>query len=538
MKETRFIPYFGETEHLRSIDFRIVFRRTFEYRQKQIRTPTDYFNYHVRLFDTQGNTLKIFTAKYAFLMENQWRVPLPNVLEAAPGAAPQHLVIYYYDMIPFQMDSRDLETQIARIEVERFIQTKLMPDMVKAFEMQTNLWDLPWYEEWSNYRTDEDPKSLSVALAERGTWFHGNSPSLGHAMISIRVDGSFAEYTNLKDGIMTVFHHELFHNQQRNISLHFGSKGIISGKDQAWEVFSEGTSVLATVVAQPEVEFEPSTRDRSYLKRANAFIGADGIFSGDLNKSYKYVPYHMAIYWRFLYENCGGINNGVEDPAAGMKIIRNILEILYAGEIVDVRQSTDVAGAFPRILDAALLATPSCKFHSYEESLTQFARAIYLLRMENGRCPASGIYSPCSFFDPDRLYTSPHAEQYAAGEGRMLINGSIPSSFGVDPLELELNPWVDGKSLRLILKSSSTPQDKFHIELFGIQIGQTDSGTGRSLTRAGILKSAQTQNGQLILDLPELDIESYNALGVLVTRLDPYEKTGSPGNYLIQFEIE
>src|SRR5690606_20068406 len=99
---------------------------------------------------------------------------------------------------------------------------------------QSDVWGFPWYAEWSNFREDEDPKTLSVALGEYGMWFHGAPASLGHAMISIRVDGAFGEYRNLTEGILSVFQHELFHNQQRNISLHFGSYGNLLGKEGAW----------------------------------------------------------------------------------------------------------------------------------------------------------------------------------------------------------------------------------------------------------------------------------------------------------------
>jgi hypothetical protein len=146
---------------------------------------------------------------------------------------------------------------------------------------------------------------------------------------------------------MSVFHHELFHNQQRNISLHFGSKGNIAGKDGAWELFSEGTAVLASLVGQPSVQMASSPMPRSYLKRANAFIGSDGVFPGGLNMSYTEIPYHTALYWRFLYEQCGGIKDGREDPAAGMQIIRKILETLYSGEMVDINSSTSAVQKLP-----------------------------------------------------------------------------------------------------------------------------------------------------------------------------------------------
>lgn len=536
--DTRFIPYSGESDQLTSVDFQIVFQRTFKHLQKEFRTPTDYFNYHIQLRDTRGNILKEISDEYAFLMENQWRVPLPKVLEATPGAAPGELVIYYYDMIPFQTDLRDPYTQISRNDVERYIQTELIPVMVGAFETQTNVWELPWYEEWSNYRADEDPKTLSVALVEYGTWFHGSAPSLGHAMISIRVDGSFGEYTDLTQGIMSVFHHELFHNQQRNISLHFGSNGNLSGKEEAWKVFSEGTAVLASSVGQPMVQFEPTARLRSYLKRANAFIGSEGVFSGGLNKSYKDIPYHTSLYWRFLYENCGGINNGVEDPATGMRVIRNILETLYKGEIASINSSTDVAQALPRIVDSALQVTPSCPFQTYDESLVDFARAIYQLRLEDGRCPAAGNRSNCGFYNPHDLYTAPHADNYLAVEGSTLINGSIPSSYGIDLAELSLDPSAQGKTLRIFLRATSTPQDEFHVELYGINIHNSEAGIERFAAQTSVMRFAGTENGQLVLEIPSLDVESFNGLGMVIIRTDPYENSGSPGNYAIQLLVE
>ena len=389
--EKRFISSPADPQASQSVDFTVTFQRLFEHQEKAIHTPTDYFRYQVNLSDAKGKLLRTFEQPYAFLLENQWQVPLPKVLEATPGAAPQELVLYFYDMVPFQSSFRDPESRIPRQDVERYIQTELIPAMVEAFQVQTDVWDMPWYEEWTNSRSEEDPKTLSVALNEYGTWFHGAAPSLGHAMISIRVDGSFGEYASITDGIMSVFHHELFHNQQRNISLHFGAKGNISGEDRAWELFSEGTAVLASLVGQPSVQMASSTLPRSYLKRANAFIGSDGVFPGGLNMSYTEIPYHTALYWRYLYEQCGGITDGQENPAAGMQIIRQVLETMYSGEIADINSSTSAVQVFPRILDVALYRTPTCPFHSYEESLVHFMRAIYQLRRADGRCLGGSI---------------------------------------------------------------------------------------------------------------------------------------------------
>lgn len=533
--DTRFIPYSPETGLLTSIDFTVAFQRFFKHQQKAVRTPTDYFGVEIELFDPQGNVLNVIRKEYAFLMENQWRVPLPRVLEETDGAAPSDLVVYFCDMIPFQADLRIPDTRIPRSEIERYIQTQLVPAMTTAFEFQSNVWNLPWYAEWSNYRTDEDPKTLSVALGEHGTWFHGKAPALAHAMISIRVDGSFGEYSDLTDGIMSVFHHELFHNQQRNISQHFGGTGNIAGKGEAWKMFSEGTAVLASVVGQPSIQLEPSGSLRSYLRRANAFIGAQDVFEGSLNKSYKDVPYHTAIYWRFLYESCGGINNGEESPNTGMNVIRNVLETLYKGQVVDIHASTDVAEALPRIIDSALQLTTSCVFQTYEESLTHFARALYMLRLEAGRCSSSSDSSYCGFFDPYHLYEAPHAEDHLIKtDSATYINGAIPSSYGIDLMELTLPGSMAARSLTLTIKNTADFKYEFHAELWKIQTLDDQSHPERWPVQIGKTASVGTQNGSITLKIKDLDAREFDGLALIIIRMDPYEDEGITGRYSIQ----
>jgi hypothetical protein len=398
--------------------------------------------------------------------------------------------------------------------------------MVDAFEVQTDTWNLPWYAEWRNFRSEEDPKTLSVALGEYGTWFHGAAPSLGHAMISIRVDGSFGEYASITDGIMSVFHHELFHNQQRNISLHFGAKGNLSGQDGAWELFSEGTAVLASLVGQPAVQMASSIMPRSYLKRANSFIGSNGVFPGGLNMSYTEIPYHTALYWRYLYEQCGGINNGVEDPAAGMQVIRQILETLYSGEIVDINSSTSAVEDLPHILDVALYKTPACPFKSYEESLVHFTRAIYQLRLADGRCPGHAP-AECGFFDPHKLYSVPGEESYTiVMDGKTNINGSIRSSFGVDLVRISAGPNLEGRSLKILFKNASDPEYTYNIELWDRQ--SHNGGAG------GPVASKQTSPATPVIEIEKLDLEDLSALELVITRTDTNENVLQPGQYTIQ----
>jgi hypothetical protein len=536
-KETSFIPYDTLTQQGVHLQFDVTFDPITELPHKTIKTPTDYYRCRIIISDAQGNQLQTYVKDYAFLLENQWRVPLPKVLEATPGAAPDELLVYYYDMMPFQSDLRDPDTRIPRQEVDAYIQTELIPAMVEAFQIQSNVWEFPWYGEWRNFRREEDPKTLSVALGEHSIWFHGKPASLGHSMISIRVDGTAGEYDSLTDGIISVFHHELFHNHQRNLSLHFGKHAAIAGKEQSWMMFTEGTAVLASSVGQPAVQFAATTQPRSYLKRVNAFIGSEAAIGGGLNKSYKDIPYHTALYWRFLYENCGGIGEQEEDPAAGMKVIRHILETLYKGEIVDIHASTDVAQAFPRILDAALRSTPSCPFQSYEESLVHFARAIYMLRLEDGRCREAIHLSDCGFSDPRHLYQTPRAESYLIESNDPLeINGSIPSSFGIDLNEVTLNPAMKGKALRIVFTGNADSDLAFHVEVWKIKTSH-GSGEGQS-ARIGEPISMSMENNNLVLDFQALNDNNFDGLGLIITRLDSHEDTEATGTYSIRLITE
>jgi hypothetical protein len=538
-KESRFIAFDQLTKEGLRVLFRVDFDPETVLSNQTIKTPTDYYRCRIVITDAQGKQLRTYVRDFAFLLESQWRVPLPDVLEATPGAAPDELLVYYYDMMLFQSNLRDPDTRIPRQEVDRYVQTELIPAMVEAFRIQSDLWGFPWYEEWRNYRREEPPKTLSVALGEHSLWFHGKPASLGHSMISIRVDGTTGEYDSLTDGIMSIFHHELFHNHQRNMSLHYSKLATVAGKDEAWMMFSEGTAVLASSVGQPAVQFAATAQPRSYMKRANAFLGSEISMSSGLNKSYKDIPYHTALYWRFLYEHCGGITPRGEDPAAGMQVIRHILETLYQGEVVDINSSTDVARAFPRILDAALATTASCEFRTYEDSLIHFARAVYMLRFENGRCGDRVDESRCGFKDPAYAYATPRAETYLIGEKSSLhISDAIPSSFGIDFQELTLGSSFDGKTLKIVFVSNTHSNVSFHVEIWKTRAVDESNGTQQQLAQMIEPIASSTQNGSLTLEFENIESSDFDGLGLIITRTDPYEETETTGAYSIRLLAE
>jgi len=511
-----------------------------------VATPTDYFRYNIAVIDASHpvtTPLLAFSADHAFLMENQWIARLPGVQEEWDGAAPDELIVYYCDMFPFQKSIHDPATWLPREDVPGYVGTELVPAMIEAFRVQTDEWGFPWYDAWTSYRPGADPERLSAALADGRTWFHGRAPFRGHSGISIKVKGGAnAHYDTLTDGIMSTFHHELFHNLQRNIDQNNEGDGGVAGEEDAWKFFSEGTAVLASSVGQPAVQFAQTTVPRTYASNANNFVAGGGLLGGKLNTSYERMsPYRAAIYWRFLYEQCGGMKDGVEDPAAGMQVIRRTLMALYSGDIVDVGSSTDLVGKVPEIMDRALEGS-SCPFNTYEESLIAFARAVYALRLEGGRCTEPGGSTGCGFYDPFGMYDEPPVSTITYtgatitySEAAQPYPAGIRSSFGMDFVDVVLDPAADGQPLTIDFHPAPGADAKFNLQLWKLM----DPGTGprpqripAGVTTTEILTRANP-DGHLSYVIPAIDTSAYNRLGLIIMRFDATESSDPIGEYTI-----
>jgi hypothetical protein len=528
----------GVTQTAASVVFALEFDETVTSDTDTIATPTDYFRYDLLVTDAQHpatSPLHASSHDYAFLLENQWIVPLPEVQETSPGAAPDELMVYYCDMFPFRTDNHDVATWLPRERVPDYLRVELIPAMVEAYRVQTADWGFPWYQEWTGYRPGEDEERLSVALADGETWFHGKAPGQGNSGISINVSRGKIEYDTLTDGLMSTFHHELFHNHQRNLHQHLGGSGGVGGVDSAWDFFAEGTAVLASSVGQPDVQFSQTWGSRAYLANARGFVGREGISGGDLNKSYERMnAYHAAAYWRFLYEQCGGMTDGVEDPAAGMRVIRQVLMTLYAGDTVDIDTSTDLVENLPGIMDQALKGS-SCPFKTHQESLLAFARAIYALQMDGGRCVEPGFPTGCGFYDPENLYHNPavstityRGEQIAYSAADQPYPTGIPNSFGIDLVEVALDATANGEPLTIEVYSAPGSDARFNVQLW--------KRTGQPIAaQIADLQTVQRtgSDGRPVYVIPEIDMAEHNRLGLIITRVDAAERMDREGAYTL-----
>jgi len=240
------------------------------------------------------------------------------------------------------------------------------------------------------------------------------------------------------------------------------------------------------------------------------------------------------MYWRFLYEQCGGMSNGVEAPAAGMQIIRRSLMTLYTGNIVDINSATNLVEKLPEIMDQAL-AGSACPFQTYTESLVAFARAIYALRLMDGRCIAPGIPTGCGFYDPHQVYGDPPISTITYNRTQQSYSGEINSSFGMDFVEVILDPATEGQPLALEFGATSGAETVFNVQLWLL----LDSGEGTKprpmltqLTSPETLTEA-TPEGTLFYVIPAIDPIVTNRLGLIITRLDIHEDSDPKGAYTI-----
>jgi hypothetical protein len=523
--------------------FRVEFKETIISDQGSVPTPTDYYRVELVVAGAGQSPAKpSFSAsqEHAFLLERQWTVPIDNAGNPLVSG-PKELVVYACDMFLFQ---KEASSKIARTAVAGYVQSELVPNMAAAIRMQTQDWGFSW-EGWESFDNSGNRERLGVALSDGKTWFHGSAPERGNSSIAINVNGGDnAEYDTLTDGIMSTFHHELFHNLQRAIAKTYGGSGNVVGKDSAWLFFAEGMASFVPSVAQPRVQFSQTKEARAYIAKAVQFVGGRG-FPGELNTSYTDVnPYHGALYWRFLYEQCGGMRDGIENPRAGMGIIRRSLQVLYSKEIVDIETSTDLVKALPQIMGKVLTSpeAAACPFSTYEDSLDHFARAIYSLRLEGGRCSAPGIPSGCGFYDPNNLYSSPKVielsytgKELAFSANEQPYPAGIRSSYGMDFIDLQWKPKAAVRSLNMMVYTEPQSEARFHVQLIKL----TKSGSfGISSPKLVQVLPAQVltqniQDGFFTLIIPAGELGSYNRIGVIITRVDTNEASGPTGAYTL-----
>ncbi len=496
-------------------------------------TPTGYYRVEA-VFTPAASadmTEQKFSLDFAFLLENQWVAPLVGLQSQASGEGPSELVIYYMDMISFQTSAYRTEARLARTQVRPFVQNVLVPGMVAAIQQQTLEWGFHWSEAWTSFRGGEDAERISVALTQTGLWYHGQAPAGGYATLTINVKQMDLEtYDSLEDWVLTMFSHELFHNQQRSINQEQGGSGVIDGEFEAWEFVTEGTAVVAASVYNPQLGFEPGTADGPYFSRAKKFIAGGQNTGSDLNASFTDIsPYEAAIYWRFLYEQFSGLQNGRENPAAGMAVIFKTLETLYADKNLLAIQLEELPTGLAELMDRVFSELDDSPFTDFRSSLLAFHGAVYGLGSDQPDLQSST--TAAGFYDPQDRLPGPEAASILADSSAQVLADWIRGGFGVDYIEIETVGIFQENGFTIQITNTDDGEAVFAVQLLVVK--EQASGDGQvsinRLVELGEIQAGQQLTGELSASPDEAGMIA----AVVVSRVDGNESTHTSGSYQI-----
>jgi hypothetical protein len=220
------------------------------------------------------------------------------------------------------------------------------------------------------------------------------------------------------------------------------------------------------------------------------------------------------------------------------------MSLLYSRLVVDIHRSSDLVANLPKLMDQVLAspAASACPFHSYAASLAHFARDIYALRLEGGECNTPTNAFSCGFYDPNNLYSQPSSANLAYSgaessfsEKNQPYPAGIRNSFGMDFVEISLAPEAKTRPVRIEVHGESNSPARFVVQVWKIS-DQSQDQSGQAVVASPIpvevLSQTDPQSG-LVYEIPAGEMEAYNRLAVIITRVDAFEGADPIGAYTL-----
>jgi hypothetical protein len=477
--------------------------------------PSDF--YSLRLLDAAGQTLweNRHRTRTDFVALDTWDV---SVGSDGTDSAPYSVRIYYGSLFPFALGGQDLNSRLTSEQVTDFIERQFAALVHETWRTQVHEWGFgaPLHPEW-----DAD-QTVEIIVTDHS---HALFGAMGTCSRPLNDDGSpnqqrriwwlsymdnFQAYDSLEDAYKATFAHEFFHLMQWNVRLGTGRP-----QDHLLNLFIEAQAIAASTVQYPEIELvkgRVGEMQKDYARSAQRYL------LERLNTSYWELEgdpthrYDAALYWRFLYEQYGG-----------MGIFRVALEEMAH------QWDPDVVSSMDRVMDAALIRQPG-PFSTYEASLNAFAQANYALRLENGRCAAKELLG-CEglYLDPGSIYVEPSLDAILDYSGSPTVyRGTIPSSYGMDFVDVRLDPAVRGQPLTAEIQGVGAGA-RFSVRIWRLTAGATKH---RGVT-VGPDVVSQTPEGSFLYTIPQVDTSTYDRLALIITRVDGAEASDPTGAYTI-----
>jgi hypothetical protein len=186
----------------------------------------------------------------------------------------------------------------------------------------------------------------------------------------------------------------------------------------------------------------------------------------------------------------------------------------------------------------AIARTPTCPFGTFEESLADFAAAVYALRLKGGRCTEPGIPTGCGLYDPKGLYAEPPVKAMAYEGGGFELTDEIGSSYGITFVDVVFSSSEEGKMLVLDIEPARNGRARFSVQAW--RLVEADPG--------GKLRPVQEQalgpeplgtvgpGETLSYRISAPAMTNLDRIGLMVTRVDPDEDRDPVGAYTIRVE--
>jgi hypothetical protein len=456
-----------------------------------------------------------------FVLLDTWDVSVGA--DRAEQAGGYSVRVTYAVLFPFARDTKRMDYRLPPEAVPGFIEHIFVPMIEDTWQTQLGEWGLgdSMHPEW-----DADKVVDVIITAPPYALFDGTGTYTVFSGSERRIwwlstHPAFGRYDSWENAHRTIFAHEFFHLAQWNALLS-AAQATDRHPARYWlNTFIEAQAEFAVGVQYPELELGKD----HVLAGSSAYGNSANLFLVDrLNVSYGELEaqatskYDLALYWRFLYEQ-------FDD----MRVVRAALEEMVRADDDDIVESIRnvMTQAFGR-LDGP--------FRTYEESLIAFARANYALRLENGRC-AVPDFAVCGgrYYDPDERYVEPTLEAELTYEGTALAyKGAIPASYGMDFIEVDLSPAVNGQPLTIGLQAEEA-EARFDLQVWKLKSGDVRGVKPRAISPQPEVVLPKIDGSHRYV-IPNVDTTVYDRLALVITRLDAAEKEDAVGHYTVTLE--
>lgn len=133
------------------------------------------------------------------------------------------------------------------------------------------------------------------------------------------------------------------------------------------------------------------------------------------------------------------------------------------------------------------------------------------------------------------MYLAPrlHAERGINGD-ELQIKGAVPTSYGMDFIELSLDPALRGQPLSLRFQCEG------EVARFSVQIWrlapEDAQGPKPSIAAPQPVEILPTVNGVQVYAIPKVDLDAFDKLALTITRLDADETADPLGSYQVTLD--